>query len=70
MDILHVSLFGHREIDDIRELDDKLMPLIQELIQTRTYISFFVGRNGEFDEYAASVIKRAQKVLGKDHEFL
>ena len=26
-----------------------------------------IGRNGEFDEYAASVIKRAQKEIGTDN---
>lgn len=28
---------------------------------SREYTSFMLGRNGEFDEYAASVIKRVQK---------
>ena len=62
-----VSLFGHREIDDLFKLEKLLFPVIKGLIQTKTYVSFFVGRNGEFDEYAASVIKRAQKAVGKEN---
>ena len=62
-----VSLFGHREIDDLFKLEKLLFPVIKGLIQTKTYVSFLVGRNGEFDEYAASVIKRAQKAVGKEN---
>ena len=62
-----VSLFGHREIDDLFKLDKLLMPVIKELIRTKPYVSFLVGRSGEFDEYAASVIKRVQKEVGKEN---
>ena len=41
--------------------------MIKELIQTKPYVSFLIGRNGEFDEDAASVIKHAQKELGKEN---
>ena len=67
MDVFYVSLFGHRTVYDVMELDNKLTPLINELIQTKMYVSFLIGRNGEFDEYAASVIKRAQKMFGKEN---
>ena len=61
-----VSLFGHQEIDDLRQLDDSLASLVKELMRTKPYVAFLIGRNGEFDEYAASVIKRAQKAVGKE----
>ena len=67
MNIFTVSLFGHRRIEDIRQLDETLYPVIKELIQTKSYVSFLIGRNGEFDEYAASVIKQAQKAFGKEN---
>ena len=67
MDIFTVSLFGHREIDDLRKLNDRLTPIIKKLIKTETYVAFLIGRNGEFDEYAASVIKFAQRELGKEN---
>ena len=63
MNIFTVSMFGHREIGDLRRLNESLLPIVKELIKTKTYVSFLIGRNGEFDEYAASVIKRAQKKL-------
>ena len=67
MDIFTASLFGHRKIDHMRQINDQLAPLIKNLIQTKPYVAFLIGRNGEFDEYAASIIKKAQKELGKEN---
>ena len=67
MDIFTVSLFGHREIDNFRLLEDKLKPIIKRLIQTKPYVAFLIGRNGEFDEYAASIIKQIQNEIGKEN---
>ena len=64
MDVFTVALFGHRDIDDLRLLEEKLAPLIKELLRTKEYVAFLIGRNGEFDEFAASVIKRIQKEVG------
>lgn len=67
MNIFTVSLFGHREISDLRQLNAHLTPIIKELIRTKSYVSFLIGRNGEFDKYAASLIKREQKEVGKEN---
>ena len=67
MDIFTVSLFGHRRIDDLRKLNDRLTPIIKKLIKTKPYVAFLIWRNGEFDEYAASVIKFVQRELGKEN---
>lgn len=67
MNIFTVSLFGHRELSDLRRVDERLIPILKELIRTKEYVAFLIGRNGEFDEYAASVIKRVQKELGSDN---
>lgn len=61
MNVFTVSLFGHRKIDDLWRLNEQLVPIIKKLIQTKLYVCFLIGRNGEFDEYAASVIKHVQK---------
>ena len=61
MDAFVVSLFGHREIEDLRKLEDKLTPIIKELVRTKMYVVFLIGRNGEFDECAASILKRVRK---------
>lgn len=67
MNIFTVSLFGHREILDLRRLNDNLFPIIKELMQAKAYVSFLIGRSGEFDKYAASLIKRKQKEIGKEN---
>ena len=61
MDVFTVALFGHREIDDLRRLEKKLIPVIEDLIRTKSFVSFWIGRHGEFDEFAASVIKSVQR---------
>lgn len=66
MNIFTVSMFGHREIDDLLQLERRLAPIVKSIIQSNAYVTFFIGRNGEFDEYAASVIKRTQKEAGKE----
>lgn len=71
MNVFTVSLFGHREIDDIRRLENQLSKIIKEIIRTKSYASFLVGRNGEFDICAAMVVKNVQKAMGKENnEFI
>ena len=70
MKIYTVSLFGHRKICDMRRIDEKLFPLFKELMQSKPYLEILIGRQGEFDEYAASVIKRVQKEAGRDNSSL
>ena len=63
MDIYTVSFFGHREIKNALEVERKLEAKITELIQTKQYIEFLVGREGEFDILAASVVRRVKKQM-------
>ena len=67
MNIFTVCLFGHRKIKNTREIENSLSPIIKNLIQAKEYVSFLVGRNGEFDEYVASVIKHVQRECGKEN---
>lgn len=67
MDVFTVSLFGHRRADELWKLENTLVSKIKALIQTKSYVSFLIGRNGDFDEYAASIIKRVQKEIGKEN---
>ena len=68
--IYTISFFGHRKLYDIRQIDERLSPLLKELIQTKPYVVFLIGRHGEFDEYVASLIKRVQKEVGSDNNDL
>ena len=67
MNAFVVSLFGHREIIDLYRLEERLIKVVKELIQTKPYVVFLVGRNGEFDEYAASIIKRTSRKVKKEN---
>ena len=70
MDIYRVAFFGHRRIDRLGEIEEKLVPILKELILTKEYVEFYIGRNGEFDEFVASVIKRVQKQLDRGNSVL
>ena len=69
-DIYRVAFFGHRRIYNIREIEEKLVPILKELILTKEYVEFYIGRNGDFDEFVASVIKRVQKQLDRGNNVM
>ena len=61
-----VSFFGHREMYDFRSIDQILEPILRDLIREKEYTSFLVGRNGDFDEYIASMIKKVKRDHGEE----
>ena len=63
MEIFTVSFFGHREIDNAVQVERNLDEKITELIRIKQYVEFLVGREGEFDILAASVVKRVKKQM-------
>lgn len=67
MDIYRVSFLGHREVHDFKAVEEKLTKIISQLIQTKEFVEFQIGRNGEFDIVAASCIKRVQKSIGNQN---
>lgn len=67
MDTFTVSLFGHRYLDNPFVIEQELERIIRELLQRPEYINFLVGRNGEFDILAASVIKRCRRAIGEEN---
>ena len=70
MKVFTVSLFGHRKNENIWRLENRLTRVITELIQDQPYVVFLIGRNGEFDEYAASIIKHIQKNIDRENSDL
>lgn len=71
MEIYRVSFIGHRRVENIQLLEERLEPLIRQLIRGHEYVEFYVGRNGEFDIYVVPpVIKRVQQALGKENSSL
>lgn len=59
-EIYRVSMIGHRVVEDYG-IEEKLYELFWELLRTKEYVEFYLGRNGDFDILAASVIKRLHK---------
>jgi len=61
MDIYRVSFIGHREVDDFFFVEEQVYKIVDDLISSKEFVEFYVGRNGEFDLLVASVIKRAKR---------
>ena len=70
MEPFKVVLFGHRYIEDLYIIEKRLFSILSEIVKEKEFVEFYIGRNGEFDEYAASVIKRVQKRYGKESSAL
>ena len=50
MNLFAVSFFGHRQVDDPFLIERQLESIICELLLTKEYVEFLVGRDGEFDQ--------------------
>ena len=68
-EIYRVSMIGHRVVEDYG-VEEKLYELFRELLRTKEYVEFYLGRNGDFDILAASVIKRLQENYRNDNSAL
>ncbi|MBR1384230.1 MAG: hypothetical protein IJ555_10565 [Ruminococcus sp.] len=64
MEIYTVTFFGHRELSDPFAIEDWLEQLLREIIQTKEYVDFLVGRDGEFDQLVSSTIRRCKEKYG------
>ena len=56
-----VCFFGHRQIDNFKEIEQKIETLIDRLLKEHEYIEFIIGRDGEFDQLVTSSIHRIRK---------
>lgn len=60
-----VALFGHRQLANALQLEQRLEGIVRDLLRAHAQISFLLGRNGEFDLLAASVIRRVRRDFGE-----
>lgn len=67
MEIYTVSFFGHRDFSEHLKYEDKIKQLILKLLREKEYVEFLVGRNGEFDLFVSSVIRRTKNEYGYDN---
>ena len=70
MQVYTVSFFGHRRICDPIRIERRLEEVIKELLLTRQYVEFLVGRDGDFDLLVASVIRRCKRECRGDNSSL
>lgn len=70
MNVFTVSFFGHRHIDNAIPVERKLEELVLELLRSKEYVEFLVGRDGEFDLLVASTIRRCKRSYRDDNSAL
>ena len=70
MDTYTVSFFGHRKLDSPILIEEQLEAIVLNLLSTKAYIEFLVGRDGDFDLLAASVIHRCKRTFRNDNSSL
>ena len=70
MNIYTVSFFGHRIIDNPLPVEQKLENLIRELLHSKEYVEFLIGRDGEFDQIVASTVRRCKRSIRDDNSAL
>ncbi|ADU24294.1 hypothetical protein [Ruminococcus albus] len=59
MNIYTVTFFGHRKLPNMFALEKRLLTILRELIKSKEYVEFLVGRDGDFDQLAASTVRKA-----------
>lgn len=67
MEVFTVSFFGHRMIDDVFEIENRLEQLIRTLLREHQYVEFLVGRDGEFDQLVSSAIRHCKREYRSDN---
>lgn len=61
LDIYTVTFIGHRYIDRFSFVEEKVEKLVRELISSKAYVDFLVGRDGDFDQIVSSTVLRVKK---------
>lgn len=61
LNIYSVAFFGHRCIYRLNDLEKTLETHICNLVKTKEYVEFMVGRSGDFDHFATAAVRRVQR---------
>ena len=70
MDTYTVTFFGHRELSDALAIEERLKPILHDLISNKEYVEFLVGRDGEFDQLVSSAVREAAEKYGRGNTSL
>lgn len=67
---IYCLFFGHREIDNPLEVEEQLYDIVLHLLESKEYVEFLVGRNGEFDQLVSSTVRRVKRNYRDDNSAL
>ena len=67
---LQLHFFGHRYIDNFFAVESKLEEIIRDLLCSKQYVEFLIGRNGDFDQMVSSTILRTKRNVRDDNSAL
>ena len=67
MEVYTVSFFGHRRIENPIRIEQQLEEIVRELLLTKQYVEFLVGKDGDFDILVASIIRRCKRQYRDDN---
>ena len=70
VEIYRITFAGHREIVGQCRLVDRIEQIVKDKLCENEYVEFYVGRNGDFDIFVASAVKKAQKAIGHHNSSL
>ena len=70
MNVFTVSFFGHRRLSDSLTTEKELQKTIRDLVRTKEYVEFLVGRDGEFDQLVSSTVRRCKREIRDDNSSL
>ena len=65
-----VSFFGHRQIENVFAIEERLEMMVRELLVAKEYVEFLIGRDGEFDQLVASTVRRCKRIVRDDNSAL
>ena len=61
------TLIGHRYIERFRDVEVRLVNMLNILADQHPYLDLYIGNDGEFDILATSAIRRLIKRRGKEN---
>ncbi|MBR2020880.1 MAG: hypothetical protein IJ939_00440 [Clostridia bacterium] len=61
LNVFTVSFFGHRDFSEHLKTEPILENLLKDIIKKHEFVEFLVGRNGEFDQFVSSTIRKVKR---------
>ena len=66
-ELYRATLIGHRYIERFRDVEVRLVNMLNILADQHPYLDFYIGNDGEFDILATSAIRRLIKRRGNEN---